>query len=151
LSPAVDSRPSTAEANALASRLTRFGLWSLVAYTIIGVGLEGLHAFKLQVYLSASNETRRLMWTLGHAHGTLLGLIDLAIAGLLRSHALSSRHGSAVWWLLVGATITLPLGFFLGGIDFYSGDPGVGAALVPIGALALIGGLVVAAADLRAY
>ena len=32
----------------------------------------------------------------------------------------------------------LPGGFFLGGVSFYGGDPGVGIALAPIGGLCLI-------------
>ncbi|MEM7232453.1 MAG: hypothetical protein AAF517_09780, partial [Planctomycetota bacterium] len=42
------------------------------------------------------------------------------------------------------AGLLLPGGFFLGGVFFYSGDPGLGILLVPIGAiLMLIGVLVV--------
>ena len=32
----------------------------------------------------------------------------------------------------------LPGGFFLGGVTFYSGDPGVGVLLVPIGGVLLL-------------
>jgi hypothetical protein len=39
---------------------------------------------------------------------------------------------------LVMASVLLPGGFFLGGVVFYSGDPGVGIALVPVGAAALL-------------
>ena len=39
---------------------------------------------------------------------------------------------------LIGASLLLPGGFFLGGIRFYAGDPGVGVALVPIGAVLMI-------------
>ena len=35
---------------------------------------------------------------------------------------------------LIAASLLLPGGFFLGGIRFYAGDPGVGVALVPVGA-----------------
>ena len=38
---------------------------------------------------------------------------------------------------LVAATVLLPAGFFAGGVSFYSGDPGVGIAVVPIGATCL--------------
>jgi len=44
--------------------------------------------------------------------------------------------------------VVLPAGFFLGGIRFYAGDPGVGVALVPIGAVLLIYGAVVVARQL---
>ena len=38
---------------------------------------------------------------------------------------------------LLGALVLLPLGFFLGGVFIYGGDPGIGVILVPPGALLL--------------
>jgi hypothetical protein len=150
LPPRTDSqaRLTTAgEADAYVARHITLGLSSLLVYTVVGFGLEALHAFKLQAYLAVSNDTRRLMWTLGHAHGTLLGLIDIAVGGLLRVGLLGGRRVRAVWWLLAVSTVTLPFGFFLGGVAFYSGDPGIGAALIPLGAVALIAALALAAND----
>ena len=50
--------------------------------------------------------------------------------------------GEARQWfvsrLLVGATILLPLGFFLGGVSLYSGDPGLGILVLAAGALLLL-------------
>ena len=48
----------------------------------LGLLLESLHGFKVRAYLDVTNETRRLMWTLAHAHGTVLGLGLLALAAL---------------------------------------------------------------------
>jgi hypothetical protein len=36
---------------------------------------------------------------------------------------------------LVAASVLLPGGFFLGGVAFYGGDPGIGTLLVPVGAV----------------
>ena len=58
----------------------RFGWWSLLVYLSIGLALEVLHGFKAEMYLSPQMEVRRLMWTLGHAHGTLLALVHLGLA-----------------------------------------------------------------------
>ena len=55
-----------------ARRHIRFGWWSLLVFASAGLVLESLHGFKVRAYLDTSNETRRLMWTLAHAHGTLL-------------------------------------------------------------------------------
>lgn len=38
----------------------------------------------------------------------------------------------------MGASVLLPLGFFLGGVRFHAGDPGVGVALAPLGAALLL-------------
>jgi hypothetical protein len=115
------------------ARHVRFGWWSLVAFAALGFGLEMLHAFKVRAYLDVSNEPRRLMWTLAHAHGTLLSIIHV-VYGLFLS-SVSDSHGSRlVSNCLIGASILLPGGFFLGGVRFYGGDPGVGAVLIPVGA-----------------
>ena len=39
---------------------------------------------------------------------------------------------------LLAATLFVPGGFLLGGLVFYDGDPGLGIALLPIGALGLL-------------
>ena len=118
-------------------RHLRFGWASLSIFLTLGIVLEALHGFKIGWYLDVSNETRRLMWTLAHAHGTLLSLVHVAFG--LTSRALGSfRSQRAASSCLIGATILLPGGFFLGGITIYEGDPGPGVLAVPIGALLLL-------------
>lgn len=120
-------------------RHLRFGWWSLFVFLLLGATLETLHGFKVGFYLDASNETRRLMWTLAHAHGALLSLVNVAAGLSLR--ALPELPGNArvplISTTLLAATVLLPAGFFAGGVAFYSGDPGVGIALVPVGAACL--------------
>ena len=140
LSAARDSRvarPSLADADLIARHL-RIGWWSIAGFGLLGLVLETLHGFKVGAYLDVSHETRRLMWTLAHAHGTLLGLVHLGLAFTVRATSLAPQELAAASNALVAATVLLPLGFFLGGIRFYSGDPGVGVALVPVGAVLLI-------------
>lgn len=116
-------------------RHLRFGWWSVFAFAALGLTLELLQGFKVAAYVDVSNETRRLMWTLAHAHGTLLGLVHVAFALCLRGMpSLASIGQRTISRALVGASILLPGGFFLGGVRFYAGDPGIGVALVPVGA-----------------
>jgi len=42
---------------------------------------------------------------------------------------------------LLAASLLLPVGFFLGGVTYYEGDPGLGILLVPPGAVLLIAAL----------
>ncbi|MFK7990384.1 MAG: hypothetical protein AB8I08_30460 [Sandaracinaceae bacterium] len=114
-----------------------WGWWSLLVFLTLGIGLEALHGFKVGYYLDVSNEVRRLMWTLAHVHGAALALVHVAFAGTLHVGVL--RRGGVVLAsrLLSAAGVLLPLGFFLGGFGIAGGDPGVGVALVPLGALAL--------------
>ena len=121
-----------------AARHLRFGWWSLLVFLSVGFALELLHGFKAGFYLDVTNETRRLMWTLAHAHGALLGLVHVAWALCLRAFpALEDGSQRMASRCLVGASMLLPGGFFAGGVQLYGGDPGLGIAVVPAGAACL--------------
>ncbi len=135
------------EAEALANRHLRFGWWALLVFLSLGIVLELLHGFKVGWYLDIPPtatttqvvSTRRHMWTLAHAHGALLALVHLAFAASIpRLDARDARWRSVASPCLFGATLTLPAGFFLGGWFVYSGDPGFGILLVPVGGFLLL-------------
>ena len=111
----------------------RVGWAALLVYATMGALVEGLHAFKVPWYLGVAGESRRLLWTLAHAHGTALGLVNLLLAAIC--HLLPRRLPRAASTALVVATLLIPAGFFLGGLFVHGGDPGLGAVLVPPGAL----------------
>jgi len=117
-------------------RNLRFGWWSLLIFLSLGAALETLQGFKIGWYLDVGNETRRLMFTLAHAHGTLLAVVNIA-AGLTARTMERFTLRPSVSFSLIWAAILLPVGFFLGGIVIYDGDPGLGVWLVPIGAALL--------------
>ena len=119
-------------------RHLRFGWWSLLVFASAGLVLESLHGFKVRAYLDTSNETRRLMWTLAHAHGTLLAIVNLAAGLTWRSAPALPPNARLVSSALIAAAVLLPGGFFLGGVMFYAGDPGIGTLLVPVGAVLLL-------------
>jgi hypothetical protein len=134
------------EPDAVARRHQRFGWWMLLVFLTVGLALETLHGFKVEAYLKVSNETRRLMWTLAHAHGTLLALVNLAFASMVRwSPDWPSRRRAVASACLRGAALLMPAGFFLGGLFIYSGDPGVGILLVPVGGILLFAGVLLTA------
>jgi hypothetical protein len=123
----------------LTKRHLRFGWWTLLVFVAIGLVLEGLHAFKAAGYVGAKNETRRLMWTLAHAHGTLFGVLNVLFALTVRLlPEWAARERGIASACLRGATLLMPAGFFLGGVRIYSGDPGLGIIVVPVGAVLLI-------------
>lgn len=122
-----------------------FGWWSLTVFTALGLLLEAGHGLKLGWYLDVSNATRRLSFTLGHAHGTLLGVLNLAFAFSLRHAKLSTVAAARASFALRAVTVLLPLGFLLGGIVFYAGDPGFAIALVPPSGALLVVALAVVA------
>lgn len=121
----------------------RIGWASLLLFLSLGIALEALHGLKLGLYLDAANEPRRLLWTLAHAHGTLLSLVHLGFA--LTVHLLpdwAPRPRAWASWCLTGATVLMPAGFFLGGLFLHGGDPGLGIALLPLGAGLLLAAVV---------
>ncbi len=116
------------------------GWGGLFVFTCLGVTLECLLAFKVPLYVDVDSESRRLLWRLAHAHGTLLSLIHLAAAFSFGRFAESAfpRPAGLISGTLSGAGLLIPGGFFLAGLDAHSGDPGLSIALVPAGALLLL-------------
>ena len=116
----------------------RFGWWSLFVFAILGLVLETLQGFKAPLYVDVSHDTRRLMWTLAHAHGVGLALIHVLFALSLPSLPSGLARDRLVSRCLIAASVLLPGGFFAGGAIYYAGDPGPAILLVPVGALLLI-------------
>ena len=144
----IEKTETDSQQRELVIRHLKTGWIGLLIFLSLGVLLEVLHGLKLPVYLDVRNSTRRLMWTLAHAHGTLFSLIHLAFACSLT--VLGNKNGKSLpaaklrttSRCLTGAIVVLPLGFLLGGIWIFDGDPGPGIFLVPIGAILLLIGVV---------
>jgi hypothetical protein len=136
----------------LRERHLRFGWWTLLLFLSLGIGLEMLHAFKVGWYLDAlaNNQTRREHWNLAHAHGTMLALVNLAFAfSVAYFNPADRRCRQVASPCLIAAGLLMPAGFFLGGWFPYSGDPGLGILLVPVGGLLLLLGVLLAALGTR--
>ncbi len=118
-----------------------FGWCLLVLFLLLGIALEAMHALKLGWYLDLANETRRLLLRLAHAHGVLLGVVNVCFA--LSIPHLGLRDGRLGAWIsrcILLGSLLLPAGFLLGGVVVYGGDPNPGVILAPIGALLLAAG-----------
>jgi len=122
----------------------------LLLFLGLGIVLQFLHGFKIQWYLEVGNETRRLLWTLAHTHGTLLSLIHLVFAVTTRmTPAGDAGRRRLASSCLMSSSVLLPGGFLLGGIFLRAGDPGVGVLLVPVGGVLLLGAVLLIAWDAR--
>lgn len=136
------SADDDARARALSRQHLRFGWWGLLVFACLGIALESLHGFKVRWYLDVANEARRHLFTLAHAHGTLLSLIHVAfglcVAALPGWDEGRRRSASRA---LLGAVVLMPGGFLLGGVFVQGGDPGLGIALLPLGAVLLVAAL----------
>ena len=142
----------SAETGRASRRHLLFGWWALLFFLSLGFALEVMHGLKLRWYLDVSNETRRLVWTLAHAHGALIGVLHIGFAVTLpylpdwpaRSRDLASK-------LLTAGGILMPGGFFLGGFGIYDGDPGLGVFFSPIGGFMLLASILITAMGVQRY
>src|SRR2546430_17438727 len=114
-------------------RNLRFGWWSLLVFLSLGGLLETLHGFKIGWYVDVGNEMRRLMFTLAHAHGTALALVNI-VAGLTARNVEQFEIRPSVSLCLIWAGLLFPVGFFLRGVVSYGGDLGPGIWLTAVAA-----------------
>lgn len=144
-----EAPPVKVASDPVVAKHLQFGWWALAVFTTLGLVLEAAHGLKAGWYLDVTNETRRLMFTLGHAHGTLLGLVNIAFAVTLPHTQLTATAKSRASFALRAATVLMPLGFVAGGIVFYAGDPGLGIILVPPAAVVLVIGVAIVARGIK--
>lgn len=114
----------------------RLGWTLLLLFMAGGLLLEALHGIKLPLYLE--NHLRRELWTLAHAHGALLAILNLVYAGQasrLLEDPVRRRRASLT---LAAGAVLMPAGFFLGGIGNSESDPSLAILLTPLGALLLL-------------
>jgi len=126
-----------ADAAALIRRHLAIGWATLLVFLSLGLVLEVFHGFKVRWYVDLNNATRRLMWTLAHAHGVLIGLIHISFAATVHFRPQAQQQRPLASICLVLAGVLLPGGFLLGGLVIHQGDPGIGVFLTPIGGLLL--------------
>jgi hypothetical protein len=108
------STADLSDLRALIARRHHLVGWSaLLVFLGLGAILETLHGFKVDLYVDRDNHLRREMWTLAHAHGTLLGLIQIAFAaGLTQFGVWTPGRLKLASFFLFDSAALIPLGFF---------------------------------------
>lgn len=139
------SRKPDPQTTSLAHRHRIFGWTSLLLWLLFGTLLEMLHGFKVGSFLLS--EIRREFWGLAHFHGVAFGIVSLIYVGWAEADGLTPQQRILASRLLIVGSILMPVGFFLGGLIHFEGDPGIGVFLSPIGALFI---LIVAGLQTRA-
>jgi hypothetical protein len=128
--------PSGSETSRLVLVHRRFGWTALFVWMTFGLVVELLHGIKLGGYLL--DPLRREFWTLAHFHGALLAVVNLVYVRWAENPSLTGARRTLASRCLVAGSVLMPVGFLLGGIGHYEGDPGVGIFLAPIGAALLL-------------
>lgn len=134
---------TTPESERMARRHLALGFGGLALFVLLGLALEGLHAFKVGFYLDQDQVTRRLLLRLSHAHGGVLSIVHLAF-GLAAGRHPEVAQPLASRALILGLVL-VPAGFALGALGATASDPGLLVLLVPAGAVALLYGLIATA------
>lgn len=119
------------------------GWCGLLFFLLLGLALELMHGFKVSWYLAADHETRRFLWVLAHAHGALLGLLNIAYGLTVMRPQCAAAATRTASFCLLAALVLMPAGFLSGGLVIYQGDPGPGIALALLGAALLICGVAI--------
>lgn len=114
----------------------RFGWTALAVFLLLGLTLEFLHLIKAPWYLDL--RIRRELWVLAHAHGALMGLLNLAFAATAGVCIAETRKRALASTMLRWGSVLVPAGFFLGGIGNTETDPSLAIMLTPIGALMVL-------------
>lgn len=112
-------------------RVRKHALYSLAGFIALGLALEFALGFRVRFVVDGSQETTRTFLRLAHAHGTLLAVVRLVSLGNDRPNR-----------LVTAAMYLVPAGFFLGALGAREGDPSPFVALVPVGAVLLVVGLI---------
>lgn len=117
----------------------RLSVALLALFLASGLWLEAMYGLRAEGWVD--DPLRREFLRLGHAHGGLLALVNLALAWALeRLHTPDAWAGKirvAAW---IGALL-VGLGFGLGGLLHGPTDPGLPVLLVPAGAMLLLSSL----------
>ncbi|MFO0635113.1 MAG: hypothetical protein U0168_19890 [Nannocystaceae bacterium] len=125
------------------ARHVRASLALLALFLASGLWLEAMIGLRAGGWVD--DPLRREFLRLGHAHGALLALVNLALAWAmtkLQTPERWARRVRAAAW--VGA-LAVGVGFFGGGLWHGAADPGPLVLIVPAGAMMLLGGCVAVA------
>ena len=135
--PVAVESSQTEDNSKLMASLT-FQAWIGIAFWMsFGLLNEGLIGFRIPGYVA--DDVRRELFRLAHAHGTLLSL--MLLGAVFSLNRLTDAPVFGIWALRSGA-VALPLGFLLGGVWHFKGEPGLGVWLVPPSALLVIFGAI---------
>jgi hypothetical protein len=121
----------------------RLSIALVAVFLATGIVLEGLYGLRRADWMD--DPIRREFLRLGHAHGGLLGLLNLVLAWAMTRlgtpEGWAGRVRTAAW---LGAGL-VGLGFCGGGLFHGPTDPGPLVLLVPAGALMVLAALVAVA------
>lgn len=126
-----------------ADRHLRLSLAVTALFLAMGIGLEAMLGLRTPGALD--DTLRREFLRLGHAHGAILGLLNLALAFVLERLRTPAAWATRIRPAALLGALAVGMGFTGGGLWHGPTDPGPLVLLVPAGALLLLCSLTAAA------
>ena len=108
-----------------------------------GLWLEAMFGLRAEGWLD--DPLRREFLRLGHAHGGLLGIVNLGLAWALERLATPARWAGKIRVAALLGAVLVGVGFIAGGLVHGPTDPGPPILVVPAGAMLLLTSLVATA------
>ncbi len=115
---------------------------SIVLVTLFlasGLWLEAMYGLRAEGWVD--DPLRREFLRLGHAHGGLLALLNVAIAWTLERLQTPAAWARKIRVAALLGAVLVGLGFILGGLLHGPSDPGLPVLAVPAGAMLLLSAL----------
>jgi heme A synthase len=121
----------------------RLSIAVVALFMASGLWLEAMYGLRAEGWLD--DPLRREFLRLGHAHGGLLGVVNVALAWTLERLQTPPAWGGKIRVAALLGALLVGLGFMLGGLMHGPTDPGVAVLAVPAGAMLLLAALVATA------
>ena len=121
-------------------RHLRLSLAVVALFLAMGLWLEAMLGLRAQGY--ADDAIRRELLRLGHAHGALLGLLNVGLGWAMERLGTPAAWASRIRVAALAGALAVGLGFVGGGLWHGPTDPGPLVLMVPAGALMLVSSLV---------
>jgi hypothetical protein len=120
-------------------RHLRLSLATVALFLAMGLVLEAMLGLRAQGVLD--DPLRRELLRLGHAHGAILGLLNVALAFAIERLAIPAAWATRIRPAALVGALAVAFGFVGGGLWHGPTDPGPLVLAVPAGALLLLSSL----------
>ncbi len=124
-------------------RHLRLSLGLTALFLAMGLWLEAMIGLRMTGWVD--DPLRREFLRLGHAHGGILGVLNLGLGLALERLATPELWAGLIRRAAWTGALLVGVGFVAGGLMHGPTDPGLPVLVVPAGALMLVGSLVAAA------
>jgi hypothetical protein len=126
-----------------AERHLRLSLGCIAVFLAMGLWLEAMMGLRARGWMD--DTLRREFLRLGHAHGGLLGLVNVALAWAMARLRTPPAWAARIRLAALSGALLVAFGFIAGGLWHGPTDPGPAVLAVPAGAMLVLTAIVAVA------